>query len=38
LMRAGDQPEERCLSTSIPTKNSPTVAPAYGECYSTKDL
>jgi hypothetical protein len=38
LMRAGDQPEERCLSTSIPTKNSPAVAPTYGECYSTKDL
>jgi hypothetical protein len=38
LMRAGDQPEECCLSTSIPAKNPPTVTPSYGECYSTKDL
>src|SRR5712671_5100611 len=38
LMRAGDKSEECCLSTSIPTKYPPTVAPSYGECYSTKDL
>jgi hypothetical protein len=38
LMRAGDKSEECCLSTSIPTKDSPPVAPSYGECYSTKDL
>jgi hypothetical protein len=38
LVRAGDQPEKCCLSTSIPTENPPTVSPAYGECYSTKDL
>jgi hypothetical protein len=38
LVRASDQAEECCLSTSIPTKNSPTVAPTYGECDSTKYL
>jgi hypothetical protein len=38
LMRAGYQPEECCLSTSIPAKNSPPVTPAYGEGYSTKNL
>jgi len=38
LMGTGNKPEEGRLSTSIPTKNSPTVAPTYGECYSTKDL
>jgi hypothetical protein len=38
LMRAGDQPEECCLSTPIPAKNSPTIASSYSECYSTKDF
>jgi len=38
LMRTGDQAEEGRLSTSIPTKNPPTVAPTYSECYSTKNL
>jgi hypothetical protein len=38
LMCAGDQSEECRLSTSIPTKNSPTVAASDGECYSAKDL
>jgi hypothetical protein len=38
LMGPGDKSEECCLSTSIPTKDPPPVAPSYGECYSTKDL
>ena len=37
LLRAGDQSEEGCLPTSVPTQDTPAVAPAYSECYSLED-